>query len=118
MRVARFYRHVWSSSRVWNYIDGAWKDRKGRSFLIEHFAALQIDLFPRGTFPDILQDVVVVSGRRAAKTAAVRPKRPEEIVDGLPMAQVIGSVQHRLPDDRRHFGVHKCIERQDALVLQ
>jgi adenine-specific DNA-methyltransferase len=44
-----------------------------RAYLVEHFASLQIDLFPRGTFPDILQDVVVISGQRAARSASARP---------------------------------------------
>ncbi len=33
-----------------------------RSDLIRHCDALQIDLYPRDAFPDILQDVVIVSG--------------------------------------------------------
>jgi len=38
-----------------------------RATLIRDFAALRVDLFPRDTFPDILQDVVVVSGMRARR---------------------------------------------------
>jgi adenine-specific DNA-methyltransferase len=37
-----------------------------RSELIRNFASLRVDLFPRETFPDILQDVLVVSGVRSA----------------------------------------------------
>lgn len=36
-----------------------------RNALIKHFACVQIDMFQRGTFPGLLQDVVVVSGRRS-----------------------------------------------------
>lgn len=39
-----------------------------RTFLAREFAAVRVDLFPRGTFPDILQDVVVVSGRRTRQS--------------------------------------------------
>jgi len=46
-----------------------------RAYLIEHFTSLEIDLFPRATFPDILQDVVVISGRKAVRPAAARPVR-------------------------------------------
>lgn len=49
-----------------------------RSYLLQYFTALEIDLFPRGTFPDILQDVVVVSGRRAVRPADARPVRLTE----------------------------------------
>jgi len=44
-----------------------------REFLIRYFTDLSIDLFPRGTFPEILQDVVVVAGRRAVRPANARP---------------------------------------------
>lgn len=44
-----------------------------REYLIRHFSGVTVDLFPRGTFPEILQDVVVVSGRRAARESDVRP---------------------------------------------
>lgn len=46
-----------------------------RSFLIERFDRLEIDLFPRGTFRDVLQDIVVVSGRRARATSQARTVR-------------------------------------------
>ncbi len=46
-----------------------------RNYLIEHYTSLEIDLFPRGTFPDILQDVVVISGRKAIRPADARPVR-------------------------------------------
>lgn len=44
-----------------------------RASVIQDFASLRVDLFPRQTFPSILQDVVVVSGRRAARRATSRP---------------------------------------------
>lgn len=51
-----------------------------RSYLIKHFTSLEVDLFPRCTFPDILQDVVVVSGKRAVRPHDVRPVRFTEHV--------------------------------------
>jgi len=36
-----------------------------RNALVTHFECAQIDMFQRGTFPGLLQDVVVVSGRRS-----------------------------------------------------
>ncbi|MEM9752664.1 MAG: N-6 DNA methylase [Planctomycetota bacterium] len=44
-----------------------------RRYLLSLFTDLSIDLFPRGTFPGILQDVVVLSGRRAVRAAEARP---------------------------------------------
>lgn len=44
-----------------------------RAALIRDFTSLRIDLFPRNTFPDILQDVVVVSGVRAKRPQDRRP---------------------------------------------
>lgn len=39
-----------------------------RTFLAREFAAVRVDLFPRGTFADLMQDVVVVSGRRTRQS--------------------------------------------------
>jgi adenine-specific DNA methylase len=44
-----------------------------RRFLIREFRELRIDLFPRDTFVDILQDVLVVSGTRRAQVAERGP---------------------------------------------
>lgn len=49
-----------------------------RQYLVQLFTDLSIDLFPRGTFPGILQDVVVVSGRRAVRPADARPVKFSE----------------------------------------
>ena len=43
-----------------------------RSRVIRDFTNLRVDLFPRETFPSILQDVVVVSGLRAERQAPER----------------------------------------------
>lgn len=43
-----------------------------REMVVREFASLRVDLFPRSTFPDILQDVVVVSGIRARRHASQR----------------------------------------------
>jgi adenine-specific DNA methylase len=46
-----------------------------RSELVRHCADLQLDLYPRGSFPSILQDVIVVSGRRSLLAAEHRQVR-------------------------------------------
>lgn len=43
-----------------------------RAYLVRNFAALQVDLFPRDTFPELLQDVVVLSGRRTNRESTSR----------------------------------------------
>jgi len=43
-----------------------------RAFLVRTFGSLQVDLFPRDTFPELLQDVVVLSGQRARCEAPSR----------------------------------------------
>jgi predicted RNA methylase len=43
-----------------------------RRTLASHFVSVRVDFFARGTFADILQDVVVVSGRRATMTDSGR----------------------------------------------
>ena len=43
-----------------------------RSELIRYCAELQIDLYPRDAFPDILQDVIIVSGVRSGEAQAQR----------------------------------------------
>jgi len=46
-----------------------------RKYLVETFTDLQADMFPRGTFPGILQDVVVLSGKKAVRPSKARPVR-------------------------------------------
>jgi len=53
-----------------------------RSELIRHFKRLHVDLYPRGHFPDILQDVVVVSGVRDLQPRAVRAVVFREHLEG------------------------------------
>jgi adenine-specific DNA methylase len=43
-----------------------------RTFLVRNFGSLQVDLFPRNTFPELLQDVVILSGQRARREAPSR----------------------------------------------
>jgi len=43
-----------------------------RSELIRRFDKLRVDLYPRGYFPKILQDVIILSGRRTANAASRR----------------------------------------------
>ena len=43
-----------------------------RSFFVRHFVSIQVDLFPRDTFAELLQDVVVLSGRRSRRPAPSR----------------------------------------------
>lgn len=40
-----------------------------RAFVVRECTSLRVDLFPRDTFPDILQDVVIVSGVRGRRPA-------------------------------------------------
>ena len=44
-----------------------------RAMLVRDFSSVRLDLFPRDTFPDILQDVVVVSGLRGRRAQDRRP---------------------------------------------
>ena len=53
-----------------------------RSYLVRHFESLRVDLYPRDTFPDILQDVLVVSGVRAEKAKASRTVTFSETILG------------------------------------
>jgi adenine-specific DNA methylase len=53
-----------------------------RGYVVRHFESLRVDLYPRDTFPDILQDVLVVSGVRAAKAKASRPVTFSETIRG------------------------------------
>ncbi len=54
-----------------------------RERLVRDFASLRLDLFPRESFPDILQDVVVVSGVRARQARDRRSvKFCEHLVSG------------------------------------
>ena len=43
-----------------------------RSAFIHDFESLRVDMFPRDSFPDILQDVIIVSGTRASQTQSRR----------------------------------------------
>ena len=54
-----------------------------RSYLIGHFESLRVDLYPRDTFPDILQDVLVVSGVRSAKAKKNRIVTFSETIKGV-----------------------------------
>lgn len=49
-----------------------------RSELVRHFAELQVDIYPRGAFRGLLQDVIVVSGARDPETKSERPIRFRE----------------------------------------
>jgi len=53
-----------------------------RSLLLRDFDKLRIDLFPRDSFPDILQDVLIVSGIRVEKSATSRQVTFSEKVCG------------------------------------
>lgn len=47
-----------------------------RGWLIQNFEALRVDLFPPGSFPEVLQEVIVLSGRRLRKPST-DPKQIE-----------------------------------------
>lgn len=42
-----------------------------RSWLIRHFDHLQVDMFAPGSFPAVIQEVVVISGRRVGRSSSV-----------------------------------------------
>jgi methylase of polypeptide subunit release factors len=54
--------------------------RSVRTWLIRNAESLQADLFPPGSFPDVLQDVIVLSGR-LDQSAAARPAAPLRVVE-------------------------------------
>ena len=47
--------------------------RQVRTELVHHFHSLRVDLFPRDAFPDILQDVLILSGIRTNRAQSSRP---------------------------------------------
>jgi adenine-specific DNA-methyltransferase len=57
--------------------------RSVRTWLIQNADALQADLFPPGSFPSVLQEVVVLSGR-LNRTAGHRATAPLTVVEHLP----------------------------------
>lgn len=62
--------------------------RSVRTWLIQHADALQADLFKPGSFPGVLQEVVVLSGRlnrpTAGRSVAPRATAPLTVVEHLP----------------------------------
>ena len=57
--------------------------RSVRTWLIQNVDALQADLFPPGSFPSVLQEVVVLSGR-LDRSRAHRATAPLTVVEHLP----------------------------------
>ena len=57
--------------------------RSARTWLIRNVDALRADLFPPGSFPGVLQEVVVLSGRRD-QSRAHREAAPLTVVEHLP----------------------------------
>jgi adenine-specific DNA methylase len=57
--------------------------RSVRTWLIQNVDALQADLFPPGSFPSVLQEVVVLSGR-LNRSQAHRTAAPLTVVEHLP----------------------------------
>ena len=66
-----------------------------RRRLVEDCEAVRFDLFPPGSFPDVLQEVAVLSGRRAA---AARGELRLELVERRPGGAVVERV-HRVRAD-------------------
>jgi len=62
--------------------------RSVRTWLIQNVDALQADLFPPGSFPRVLQEVVVLSGRLSTSPMHrdAAPLRVVEHVDGEPLS--------------------------------
>jgi adenine-specific DNA-methyltransferase len=65
-----------------------------RKYLVRHFDSLRVDLYPRDTFPDILQDVVVVSGVRCEK-----PQEKRTVTFSETLAAGIREWNHVLSDN-------------------
>lgn len=55
-----------------------------RRWLVEHSSDLQIDLFPPGSFPSVLQEVCIISGRReSSRSSAVKCTLTEHRAGGI-----------------------------------
>jgi len=80
-----------------------------RSELVRRFHSLQVDLFPRDTFPDILQDVLVLSGVR---TEQAQPRRHVTFSEHTPSG--IRQWQHEVMDNGESWTRYllTCEERE------
>ena len=66
-----------------------------RNAFVRYFESLRIDLFPRNTFPDILQDVIVVSGVKATTVSAEQQIQFTEYA-----AAGVSTWQHTVPANK------------------
>ena len=81
-----------------------------RAELIRRFHSLQVDLFPRDAFPDILQDVLVLSGVRANQP---QPRRPVVFSEHTPAG--VREWQHEVNDNGESWTRYLLTaEEQDA----
>jgi hypothetical protein len=53
-----------------------------RRWLIDHCAEARLDLFPPGSFPEVLQEIAVLSGRRSGGGDALRLRVVEHLATG------------------------------------
>jgi len=71
-----------------------------REWLVTNFEGISIDLFAPGSFPGALQEVIVLSCRRAATARAVRPI---QFVDHGPGGQREQTWRHQVPAARHNW---------------
>ncbi len=82
-----------------------------RDFLVSEFENVQVDLYPRATFPDILQDVMVLSGVRRASNSLGTAVR---FVEHRPSGKSTWS-HHVAPDGQSWVRLLLDAEQLDAL---
>jgi len=83
-----------------------------RTFLVRNFGSLQVDLFPRNTFPGLLQDVVILSGQRARREA---PSRRVGFSEHQPGRET--SWKHTIPD-RAHSWTRYFLTEEEVAAFQ
>lgn len=68
-----------------------------REWLLTHFTDLQVDMFQPGSFPGVLQEVIVLSGARLATTRASGAKLRRMRFTEHATGSSAGSWSHRVP---------------------
>ena len=81
-----------------------------RSWLLANFSDLRVDLFDSGSFPDVLQEVIVVSGRRLRVSMAANAPTTIDFVDHCPFGQM--AWRHRVAISSSNWTRYLLDERQ------
>lgn len=82
-----------------------------RNWLIQHFEALRVDLFAAGSFPEVLQEIIVVSGRRSdARHSSPDGGMTIEFVEHVGHEEV--SWRHSVSASERNWTRYLLTERQ------